>query len=246
VGEDSGNSHAPAAATAGGADSAFSFLGGSNGADVPPAIDGSDFGNLLAPVAAAAFPLSGGMGVPMGAGVGMGGGVLPGNMSANGPSNGMLLPVMMNAPTGQGFPLAGGAGSAPDMFGNMNGAPFMQQQPLHMQQQQQSQQPHYSSQSPPQPAFGFLGGGQNGVGGGHSVAPLPYGGAFAAPAVPDFTVQSVGASQRAAAAAAQAHADDPFAHISVTKAPTHAGVAVEVAEHGVAGCVCGSVYYLYY
>jgi len=49
VGEDSGDSHAPAAASAGGADSAFSFLGGSNCADIPPVIDGWDFGNLLLP-----------------------------------------------------------------------------------------------------------------------------------------------------------------------------------------------------
>jgi hypothetical protein len=89
VGEDSGNNHAPAAATAGGTDSAFSFLGGSNGADIPPAIDGSDFGNLLAPVTAAAFPLGGG--------IGMSCGVLPVNLNANGPATGVSLSMMAQA-----------------------------------------------------------------------------------------------------------------------------------------------------
>ncbi len=223
------------ASFAGGDSSAFSFLGGESSDAPPPAIDGSDFGNLLGPAAAATFPLPGnGLLLPAMVGGGVGGlsPAFPLMHSGANPSVPFMAPLGGGVGNAFGAPPAF-AQPAGDLFGAAQPQQYQQQQQQQQQYQQQYQQPlqqafqqqqsmHFQSAVPQQGgggAFGFMSVSDSSGG----LAPLPpFAGSMnnaPGPTQPIFSVQSVGAAQRAQQAAAQAHADDPFAHISASASP---------------------------
>lgn len=202
IGGDSSNSGVgdDIGATASVADSssAFSFLGGASADPPPPALDGSDFGALLAPAAAAAFPVPGmPQMMPFGAGGGSSSPPLATSHSFNGGSNVGFMgaaPLAQQQPTMQ--PSLSHSYSQPvDMF-NPSQRPLQQSQPAPAQ---------YGN------SYGASNGGSNPL-----AALPPFGSTFgSSPAVPQFTVQSVQATAKAHAHAAAEIANDPFAHIEV-------------------------------
>jgi hypothetical protein len=91
---------------------------------------------------------------------------------------------------------------------------YSQPNDLYAQQMNGFGQPPQAQQQ----AYGYGGGAmQPGLVGNGALAPLP--GTFGLPSTPQFTVQSVQATQRAHAAAAAQVASDPFAHIQVSPQP---------------------------
>jgi hypothetical protein len=221
--------------------SAFAFVGGSSDA---PAADGSDFSDLLAPAAAAAFPV---LGPPLGTSPLLSQAPLASSQSfSHMPQPAHMSPGQLAASGSFLMPMAGSPGLLPhsysqpqDLFGagqvqgqGQQGSLMGFAQPMQSQPMQQFQPQMLQQQHQPYNPMGFGASGMNsgmnaGMNSGMNpgmgnLAPLPpLGGSFGlAPSVPQFTVQSVQATQRAQQAAAQQIADDPFAHISASPPAT--------------------------